>query len=139
MRIAMSVKRATGFVSVAIALLIFAVAPAPRANAQRENEVKNQAKKAGEAKPEPKKEGEDKDKKPEQGMQYRSIGPFRGGRSLTAAGVPGNPNVYYFGGTGGGVFKSTDGALTWKPVFDHEGSLLIRALAVATSDPDVIY
>jgi hypothetical protein len=58
----------------------------------------------------------DKDKKEEQGMQYRVIGPFRGGRSLTASGVPGDPAIYYFGSTGGGVWKSTDGATTWKPV-----------------------
>src|SRR5690242_20253629 len=47
------------------------------------------------------------------GMKYRLVGPFRGGRSLTASGIPGDPTTYYFGGTGGGVFKSTDGALTW--------------------------
>ncbi len=49
------------------------------------------------------------------GMKYRSIGPFRGGRSLTAAGIPGDPTTYYFGATGGGVWKSTDGANTWSP------------------------
>ncbi len=67
----------------------------------------------------------DKDKKAE-GMHYRNVGPFRGGRSLTGVGVPGNPNVYYFGATGGGVWKSTDGALTWKSVFDSEGSSVDR-------------
>ena len=56
------------------------------------------------------------------GMKYRLIGPFRGGRSLTAAGIPGDPTTYYFGATGGGVWKSTDGAMTWSPVFDKEGS-----------------
>jgi hypothetical protein len=45
------------------------------------------------------------------GMKYRLIGPFRGGRSLTAAGIPGDPTTYYFGATGGGVWKSTDGAM----------------------------
>ena len=44
------------------------------------------------------------------GMKYRAIGPFRGGRSLTASGIPGDPTTYYFGATGGGVWKSTDGA-----------------------------
>ncbi|MGA2589739.1 MAG: glycosyl hydrolase [Bryobacteraceae bacterium] len=83
---------------------------------------------------------DDKDKKKEeQGMQYRAIGPFRGGRSLTASGVPGDPSIYYFGSTGGGVWKSTDGATTWKPVFDHEKSSSIGSLAVAPSDPNVIY
>lgn len=82
----------------------------------------------------------DKDqKKEEQGMQYRAIGPFRGGRSLTASGVPGDPATYYFGSTGGGIWKSTDGATTWKPVFDHEKASSIGSLAVAPSDPNVIY
>jgi photosystem II stability/assembly factor-like uncharacterized protein len=82
----------------------------------------------------------DKDKKKEeQGMQYRAIGPFRGGRSLTAAGVPGDPTTYYFGSTGGGIWKSTDGATTWKPVFDHEKSSSIGSLAVAPSDPNIVY
>ena len=50
-------------------------------------------------------------------MKYRLIGPFRGGRSLTAAGIPGDPTTYYFGATGGGVWKSTDGAMTWSSGF----------------------
>ena len=82
---------------------------------------------------------DDKDKKEEQGMQYRSIGPFRGGRSLTAAGVPGDPTTYYFGSTGGGVWKSTDGAITWKSIFDHEKTSSIGSLAVAASDPNILY
>ena len=86
------------------------------------------------------KDGTDKDKKKlEEGFQYRSIGPYRGGRSLTAAGIAGDPNIWYFGSTGGGVWKSTDGALTWKPVFDHEKSSSIGSLAIAPSDPNVIY
>jgi photosystem II stability/assembly factor-like uncharacterized protein len=73
------------------------------------------------------------------GMKYRLIGPFRGGRSLTAAGIPGDPTTYYFGATGGGVWKSTDAALTWTPVFDKEGSGDIGSLAVANSDHNTIY
>jgi photosystem II stability/assembly factor-like uncharacterized protein len=73
------------------------------------------------------------------GMKYRLIGPFRGGRSLTAAGIPGDPTTYYFGATGGGVWKSTDGAMTWSPVFDKEGSGSIGSLAVANSDHNTIY
>ncbi len=57
------------------------------------------------------------------GMKYRLVGPFRGGRSLTASGVAGDPNTYYFGSTGGGVWKSTDGAMTWTSVFDKAGSI----------------
>src|ERR1700739_4965166 len=73
------------------------------------------------------------------GMKYRSIGPFRGGRSLTAAGIPGDPTTYYFGATGGGVWKSTDGGNSWSSVFDHDGSPAIGSLAVAVADPNVIY
>ena len=73
------------------------------------------------------------------GMKYRSIGPFRGGRSLTAAGIPGDPATYYFGATGGGVWKSTDGANTWSPVFDKDGSPSIGSIAVAASDPNLVY
>ena len=73
------------------------------------------------------------------GMKYRMIGPFRGGRSLTAAGIPGDPTTYYFGATGGGVWKSTDGAMSWSSVFDKEGSGSIGSLAVANSDHNTIY
>jgi len=73
------------------------------------------------------------------GMKYRAIGPFRGGRSLTAAGIPGDPTTYYFGATGGGVWKSTDGALTWTSVFDKEGTSSIGSLAVAASDTNTVY
>src|SRR5262249_14239971 len=73
------------------------------------------------------------------GMKYRLVGPFRGGRSLTAAGVPGDPTTYYFGSTGGGGWKATDGALTWKPVLDKETSQSIGGLAVSVSNPNVVY
>ena len=73
------------------------------------------------------------------GMNYRSIGPYRGGRSLTAAGIPGDPTTYYFGATGGGVWKSTDGANTWASVFDKNGAPSIGSMAVAQSDPNVVY
>ena len=73
------------------------------------------------------------------GMKYRLVGPFRGGRSLTAAGIPGDSNTYYFGATGGGVWKSTDGAMTWNSVFDKEAVSSIGSIAVAASDPNVVY
>jgi photosystem II stability/assembly factor-like uncharacterized protein len=73
------------------------------------------------------------------GMKYRMIGPFRGGRSLTAAGIPGDPTTYYFGATGGGVWKSTDGAMSWSPVFDKEGTSAIGSIAVASSNHNVLY
>ncbi len=73
------------------------------------------------------------------GMKYRSIGPYRGGRSLTAAGIPGDPTTYYFGSTGGGVWKSIDGANTWSPIFDKDGAPSIGSIAVSLSDPNVVY
>jgi photosystem II stability/assembly factor-like uncharacterized protein len=73
------------------------------------------------------------------GMKYRMIGPFRGGRSLTAAGIPGDPTTYYFGATGGGVWKSTDGAMSWSPVFDKEGTSAIGSIAVASSNHNVLF
>ena len=73
------------------------------------------------------------------GLKYRQIGPFRGGRSLTGAGIPGDPTTYYFGSTGGGVWKTTDGALTWQPIFDDQGTSSIGSIAVAPSDPNVVY
>jgi photosystem II stability/assembly factor-like uncharacterized protein len=79
------------------------------------------------------------EEKPFKGMKYRLIGPFRGGRSLTAAGIPGDPTTYYFGGTGGGVWKSVDGAMTWSSLFDKEGTSSIGSIAVANSNPNVIY
>jgi photosystem II stability/assembly factor-like uncharacterized protein len=72
-------------------------------------------------------------------IQYRSIGPFRGGRSCTITGIKGNASTYYFGGTGGGVWKTTNGGLTWKNVSDGYFGGSIGAVAVAESDPNVIY
>ncbi len=57
------------------------------------------------------------------GMKWREIGPFRGGRVLAVTGVPGDPNTYYFGAVAGGIFKSTNGGLSWTPAFDHRGHL----------------
>jgi photosystem II stability/assembly factor-like uncharacterized protein len=73
------------------------------------------------------------------GMKYRVIGPFRGGRSLTASGIAGDPTTYYFGATGGGVWKSTDGAMTWSSIFDKEDVSSIGSLAVSASDPNIVY
>ncbi len=73
------------------------------------------------------------------GMKYRVIGPFRGGRSLTASGIPGDPTTYYFGATGGGVWKTTDGAVSWTSVFDKQAVSAIGSLAVAPSDPNIVY
>jgi photosystem II stability/assembly factor-like uncharacterized protein len=78
---------------------------------------------------------------PWKGMQYRLVGPFRGGRVVAVSGVVGQDNVYYFGAVAGGVWKTTDGGLTFKPIFDKvkDASPAIGAIAVAESDPNVIY
>ena len=78
---------------------------------------------------------------PWHGLTWRSIGPFRGGRVLAVTGVMGDPHTYYFGGVGGGVWKATDGGLTWRPMTDKtkDMSASIGAIAVAPSDPNVIY
>src|SRR5438132_926470 len=73
------------------------------------------------------------------GMRWRQIGPFRGGRALAIEGVIGQPNVYYFGSVAGGVWKTTDGGATWVPLFDREDIGSIGAIAVAQSDHNVVY
>ena len=80
-------------------------------------------------------------KGPWKGLQYRLVGPFRGGRVVAASGVVGSADVYYFGAVAGGVWKTTDGGLNWKPVFDKtkDASPSIGAIAVSESDPNVIY
>ncbi|MGA8201672.1 MAG: glycoside hydrolase [Candidatus Sulfotelmatobacter sp.] len=67
------------------------------------------------------------------------IGPFRGGRTRAATGVPSEPNVFYMGQVNGGVWKSNDYGRTWNPIFDHESTQSIGAIAVAASDPNIIY
>jgi len=73
-------------------------------------------------------------------LKWRNIGPYRGGRSLAATGSPGRVNEYYFGATGGGLWKSTDGGNTWKAVTDGQiTSSSVGAVAVAETNPDVVY
>jgi len=72
-------------------------------------------------------------------LHWREIGPFRGGRSATVAGSAARPNEYYMGTTGGGVFKTTDGGETWHPVTDTYFGGTIGAIAVAPSNPDIVY
>ncbi len=74
-----------------------------------------------------------------QEMHWRMIGPFRGGRTRAACGVPSQPNVYYVGQVNGGVWKSEDYGRTWTPIFDAEPSQSIGAIAVAPSDPNIVY
>lgn len=74
-----------------------------------------------------------------QELQWRMIGPFRGGRTRAAAGVASQPNAFYVGQVNGGVWKSDDYGRTWNPIFDHEPTQSIGAIAVAQSDPNVVY
>lgn len=73
------------------------------------------------------------------GMQWRLIGPFRAGRVTAVAGIPGDPTTYYMGTPGGGVWKTVDGGIVWKPIFDDVHVASIGALALAPSDPNIVY
>jgi photosystem II stability/assembly factor-like uncharacterized protein len=72
-------------------------------------------------------------------LEYRLIGPFRGGRSAAVTGVPNKPNLFYFGATGGGIWKTTDGGRAWENISDGFFGGSIGSIAVSKSDPNVIY
>jgi photosystem II stability/assembly factor-like uncharacterized protein len=72
-------------------------------------------------------------------MRWRVIGPFRGGRTRAATGVSSQPNVFYVGAVDGGVWKSDDYGRTWKPTFDDQPTQSIGAIAVAPSNPNIVY
>src|SRR5437763_2398247 len=73
------------------------------------------------------------------GLHWRMIGPFRAGRVNAVAGVMGQPETFYFGSVGGGVWKTTNAGRTWVPIFDSASSASIGAIAVAGSNPNIIY
>ena len=97
------------------ALALFAMAPAPRASAQPIPDSQ-----LG-------------------GLEWRLLGPFRGGWSTMAAGIPDQPDTFYFGAAGGGVWKTSDAGTTWQPMSDGLDAASIGAIAIAPSNPNVIY
>ena len=74
-----------------------------------------------------------------QSMKWRMIGPFRAGRTVGAVGIPDQPNVFYIGVNNGGVWKTNDAGRTWKPIFDDQPTGSIGDIAIAPSNPNVLY
>lgn len=99
----------------------------------------SQAKKKPEAPKAPAAEAKHPDEKLFNAMRWRQVGPFRGGRALAVTGVPGEPNVFYFGAASGGVWKSTDTGVSWQPLFDSQPIASIGSIAVSPSDHNIIY
>jgi photosystem II stability/assembly factor-like uncharacterized protein len=82
----------------------------------------------------------DQSKDPLENMKFRNLGPAVGGGRVTAVvGIPGKPNVYYAGAAGGGVFLTQDGGLSWKPIFEKESTASIGAIALAPSNPNLVW
>src|SRR5262249_51652330 len=83
---------------------------------------------------------DNKAKDPLENIRFRNLGPAVGGGRVTAVvGIPGKPNVYYVGAAAGGVFMTQDGGLSWKPIFDKESTASIGAIALAPSNPNLIW
>src|SRR6185503_6788880 len=72
-------------------------------------------------------------------LRWRLVGPFRGGRTVAAVGIPSQPNTFYIGINNGGVWKTTDAGRVWTPIFDDQPTGSVGAIAIAPSNPNVIY
>src|SRR5215470_10264410 len=72
-------------------------------------------------------------------LRWRNVGPYRGGRTRAVCGVPSQPNVFYMAAVNGGVFESIDYGRTWQPIFDDQPTASVGAIAVAPSNPNVVY
>jgi photosystem II stability/assembly factor-like uncharacterized protein len=131
----------------AMLLTLLLVAGSPAQQKKRSKNKKESAKtsqRAAAPRPAPSpaaSQEQEESKGPWHGLTWRLVGPYRGGRALAVSGVIGDAHTYYFGSTGGGVWKSTDGGLTWHSVTEkfRDMSPSIGAIAVAPSDPNVIY
>ncbi|MCI0348308.1 MAG: hypothetical protein L0Z53_02690 [Acidobacteriales bacterium] len=119
--------------------VVFAQAPAekPRTERKQKKEQKQPPAEPGATAPASAEERKEEDRW--KGLTWRLVGPHRGGRVLAVSGVPGDPATFYFGGVAGGIWKSSDGGTSWKPVADKEKITSIGDIAVAQSDPNVIY
>src|SRR5690348_635136 len=73
------------------------------------------------------------------GLRWSMIGPFRGGRVITVAGVPGQRDTYYFGSVDGGIWTTANAGVTWQPIFDKAPVQSIGTIAIAPSNPETIY
>src|ERR1041384_8423825 len=83
--------------------------------------------------------GQNFDPKYYSALEWRMIGPFRGGRTVGAVGIPNQPNVFYIGVNNGGVWKTNDYGHTWKPIFDEQPTGSIGDVAVSESNPNIVY
>jgi len=72
------------------------------------------------------------------GLKYRLVGPMRGGRATRVSGISGDPTTYYFGAAAGGIWKTTDGGITWVPIFDAQPVAAIGDIAIAPSNSNII-